>query len=67
MSWIYMRKHHKEKKDKQKYLKLADRGESQSPKDSADRGSIPKDSSDRGRSPKGKLPFSIDVKGGERE
>jgi hypothetical protein len=28
-------------------------------------GSIPKDSLDRGSNPKGKIPFSIDVKGGE--
>jgi hypothetical protein len=34
-------------------------------KENSDRGSSPKESSVRGSIPKGKLPFSIDVKGGE--
>jgi hypothetical protein len=33
--------------------------------DSSDKGRNPKESSVRGSSPEGKLPFSIDVKGGE--
>jgi hypothetical protein len=54
MSYIYMRKHHKEDSS----------GWGSSFRKSSVRGSNPKDSSVRGRA-KGEVTFSIDVKGGE--
>jgi hypothetical protein len=55
MSYIYMRKHHKEDSS----------GREISFRKSSVRGSIPKDSSIRGSNPRWKDTFSIDDKGGE--
>jgi hypothetical protein len=55
MSYIYMRKHHKEDSS----------GWGISFRKSSVRGSIPKDSLVRGSSPRWKDTFSIDDKGGE--
>jgi hypothetical protein len=55
MSYIYMRKHHKEDSS----------GQEISFRKSSVRGSIPKDSSVRGRNPGWKDTFSIDDKGGD--